>query len=56
MRFYYDRADGVREYLFVESADRPFYLERSKEDPDLARIVITFVPSVDDGGSRVAVE
>ena len=33
------------ERLFVESPDRPFYLERDSEDPELGRIVITFVPS-----------
>ena len=38
------RPEGTEERLFVESPDRPFYLERDKEDPDLARIVITFVP------------
>ena len=44
--------DGVEELLFVESPDRPFYLERDKEDLDLGRIVITFVP--DAGPSSVA--
>ncbi len=46
--YYYDPADGVKEYLFVESPDRPFYLERDSDDPDLGRIVITFVPHPDD--------
>ncbi len=46
--YYYDPADGVKEYLFVESPDRPFYLERDSDDPDLGRIVITFVPNPDD--------
>ena len=40
-------SNGTWERLFVESQDRPFYLERDRDDPDLARIVITFVPSVD---------
>ena len=39
------RSDGVRENLFVESPERPFYLERDEEDVDLGRIVITYVPS-----------
>ena len=47
--YYYDRDDAVVEYLFVESPDRPFYLERDSDDPDLGRIVITFVPSAEDG-------
>ena len=51
---FFVRDDGVLEYLFVESADRPFYLARDQEDSDLARIVITFVPSADDAGSRDA--
>ena len=38
-------SDGATENLFVESPDRPFYLERDKEDPALGRLVITFVPS-----------
>ena len=43
----YLRSDGARERLFVASSDRPFYLERDKQDSDLARLVITFVPSAD---------
>ena len=39
--------DKRGESLFVESADRPFYLERDNDDSDLARIVITFVPSAE---------
>lgn len=39
------RPDGTGVRLFVESPDRPFNLERDQEDPDLARIVITFVPT-----------
>ncbi len=38
---------GRWESLFAEYRDRPLYLERDRDDPDLARIVITFVPSVD---------
>lgn len=48
--YIYQSADGTMERLFVESADRPFYLERDEDVPDLARIVITFVPSSEDGG------
>lgn len=43
--------DGTEERLFVESPDRPFYLERDRGDPDLGRIVITFVPDVDAGSA-----
>ena len=38
-------SDGATEDLFVESPDRPFYLERDKDDPALGRLVVTFVPS-----------
>ncbi len=42
------------ERLFVRSAARPFYLERDKQDGDLGRMVVTFVPGADavagDGG------
>lgn len=40
-------SDGTTENLFVESSDRPFYLERDTEDPALGRLVVTFVPSKD---------
>ena len=40
-------SDGATENLFAESSDRPFYLERDKEDPALGRLVVTFVPSRD---------
>ncbi|MDD9989992.1 MAG: hypothetical protein OXQ31_27240 [Spirochaetaceae bacterium] len=40
---------GSQERLFVESPTRPFYLERDKDDLDLARIVITFVPNAESG-------
>ena len=43
----YTRTDGVTETLFVESPDRPFYLERDQDDLDVGRIVITFVPDAD---------
>ena len=50
----YERTDGTMERLFVKSSERPFYLERDKQDGDLARLVITFVPDPDavagDGG------
>lgn len=47
-------SDGTIEQLFLESSDRPFYLERDTENRQLARLVITFVPtpgsaSVSDG-------
>ena len=48
-------SDGTWENLFVKSPDRPFYLELDREDPYLARIVITFVPSA-ESGSTSAVE
>ena len=44
----YDTSDGAREERFVASPDRPFYLEKDEEDHDLARLVITFVPSVEE--------
>ena len=53
-RFYHRSSNGTWERLFVESPDRPFYLQRDKDDPDLARIVITFVPSAEPGSERVA--
>ena len=43
---YYRRADGAADRLFVKSPDRPFYLERDDVDLDLARLVITFEPTV----------
>ena len=39
--------DGAEERLFVKSPERPFYLELDKEDLDLGRLVITFVPSAE---------
>lgn len=51
---YHRRSDGTTERLVVESPERPFYLERDKNDPDLGRIVITFVPGATEGsGSTV---
>ncbi len=41
----YRRSDGVEERLFAQDPDRPFYLERDREDRGLGRIVITFVPA-----------
>lgn len=32
---------------FVDSAERPFYLERDQHDGDLGRLAVTFVPSVE---------
>ena len=37
-------SDGTWDNLFEKSPQRPFYLEQDGEAPDLARIVITFVP------------
>ena len=53
LRIYRRDPDGTEERLFVESPDRPFYLERDKEDPELGRIVITFVPSTVAGSGHV---
>lgn len=41
----YLRSDGARERLFVPAPDRPFHLARDQQDSDLARLVITYVPS-----------
>ena len=43
----YNGFDGATERLFVKSPDRPFYLERDKDNPDLGRLVITFVPGAE---------
>lgn len=43
----YVRTDGLRERLFVKDPDRPFYLERDREDWGLGRVVITFVPAAE---------
>lgn len=43
-RVIHQSTDGTWENLFEKSPQRPFYLERDGEAPDLARIVITFVP------------
>ena len=42
---YYRRSDGAVDRLFERSPDRPFYLERDREDLNLARLVVTFEPS-----------
>ena len=44
-RYLHQSPAGVWEHLFVESLDRPFYLERDTQNSHAARIVITFVPS-----------
>ena len=41
----HESSDGTMEQLFLESSDRPFYLERDTENRQLARLVITFVPT-----------
>ena len=43
----HESSDGATEQLFLESPDRPFYLERDADNRRLARVVITFVPSAD---------
>ena len=48
----YRRSDGVWERLFVPDQERPFYLERDREDRGLGRIVITFVPVADADAGR----
>ena len=47
--YHQSSSNGTWDNLFVESSDRPFYLERDREDSDLARIVITFAPSAESG-------
>ena len=44
---YFRGTDGKKERLFVQDPDRPFYLERDREDRGLGRIVIMFVPAAD---------
>ena len=41
----YGNSERAFDRLFVESPDRPFYLELDEEDHDLARVVIRSVPS-----------
>ena len=48
----YYRTNGQEERLFVKDPERPFYLERDREDRGLGRIVITFVPTADTVGAR----
>ena len=43
----YESSDGTTEQLFLESPDRPFYLQRDAQDPRIGRVVITFVPDSD---------
>ena len=43
----YESSDGTSVQLFLESPDRPFYLQRDSEDPRIGRVVITFVPDPD---------
>ena len=45
--------DGAEERLFAKSPERPFYLELDKEDLDLGRLVITFVPSAEANAGGV---
>lgn len=47
--------DGTEERLFVESPERPFYIERDTEDPELGRVVITFIPEANAGPVAAAV-
>lgn len=48
-QYVYQSSDGTWERLFVESPDRPFYLERDDDNAELARIVISFVPNAEAG-------
>ena len=50
--YHQSSSNGTWENLFVESSDRPFYLERDREDSGLARIVITFAPSAESGSTN----
>lgn len=45
--------DGTNNNLFLEAADRPFYLEVDNDNPDLGRLVITAVPSGSPDGPIV---
>ena len=45
--------DGAEDRLFAKSPERPFYLELDKEDLDLGRLVITFVPSAEANAGGV---
>ena len=42
-----ESSDGTTDQLFLESPDRPFYLQRDAEDPRIGRVIITFVPDSD---------
>ena len=58
----YSRTDGAVDRLFVESPDRPFYLERDKTNGEVGRVVITYVPRgeslevVNESGDRIRVQ
>ena len=45
---------GTWESLFLESSDRPFFLETDKYDSYSARIVVTFVPSAEQASASAA--
>ena len=47
-------SDGTEERLFVESAERPFYLEADESFPIVDRVVIIFVPSAEEGAENAA--
>lgn len=49
---YHRRPNETKDYLFVESPDRPFYLEWDETNLDLGRIVITFLPSTEDESEK----
>ena len=42
---YHRSSAGTADTLFIESSDRPFYLERDKNDSALGRVMITSVPT-----------
>ncbi len=51
----YGNSEGAFDRLFVQSADRPFYLELDEEDHDLARVVIRLVPDPERGSGSSAI-
>ncbi len=46
--YMYGSSDGRWDKLFVESPERPFYLEADESFPIMDRVVITFVPRAED--------
>lgn len=55
----YIRTDGAVDRLFLESPDRPFYLERDRANSGLGRMVITYVPRgqfLDESRDRIRIQ